>query len=728
MRVPLSWLREYVDFDWTPEELASRLTALGMEVQGIDRIGEDWTNVVVGELLDVQKHPNSDRLSLTSVRVSEDGQPPLSIVCGATNIAPGQHVPVALVGAVLPGGKQIGVSTIAGVPSQGMLCSAAEIGLGADADGILILDQSAKIGEKLESIVGDVVLDIDVKPNRGDALSLIGLAREVAALTGGSVRWPVIEVPESGDATADHLTVEVQDSKLCPRFVGRWVDGVKVGPSPLSVQLRLAAAGMRPVSNVVDASNYVMLELGKPIHTFDASVVSGGKIVVRRAHAGETLETLDHVQRSLTEETLIIADPDKAIGIAGVMGGAASEVSNATTAVVIESAIFDAISVRRTAHRFGLRSEASQRFEKGQESRLARLGADRTAQLVAQWAGGRVAVGVVDTNPVDEEPRPVVFRPARINRLLGTDISDAEMRTLLERIGIETKSSETDGATLVALVPPHRRDIVIEADVAEEVARLRGYESIPASLPDTLSPPYRPDPRRTVDTIRELLAGRGLSEAVNEELIAPADHVLLGIPAGDPQTVRVANPISVDRSELRRSLLPGLIRVVRENERQRRQNLALFEVGPVHSFAGGKPVQKEMLGLVLAGEWRMASWVGPAQMAEVADMKGVVEVLVDRLNAGRVEFAPTQALALVEHPGRTAAVVLAGATPVEIGHVGELDPRYVGGERPSRRARLIRAARRGRAQAPHRRAGPHSPAIEAARCRARPGGRREVDH
>jgi phenylalanyl-tRNA synthetase beta chain len=677
MRVPLSWLREYVDFDWTPEELAGRLTALGMEVQSIDRIGDDWTNIVVGELLAVEKHPNSDRLSLTSVRVGEDGQAPLSIVCGATNIAVGQRVPVAVAGATLPGGRDIGVSTIAGVASQGMLCSGAELGLSADADGILILDTSAEVGTKLEDLVGDVVLDVDVKPNRGDALSLIGLAREVAALTGGEVRWPVIELAETGDSTADHLAVDVAEAGLCPRFVGRWVDSIKVGPSPLAVQLRLSAAGMRPVSNVVDASNYVMLELGKPIHTFDASVVSAGKIVVRRAHQDETLETLDHVQRTLNEDTLVIADQDKAIGIAGVMGGAASEVTAATTTVIIESAIFDAVSVRRTAQRYGLRSEASQRFEKGQESRLARVGADRTAQLIARWAGGRVAVGVVDTNPVDEAPRPVAFRPARINRLLGTDISDDEMRDLLKRVGIATETEPDGDGSLVALVPPHRRDIVIEADVAEEVARLRGYETIPASLPDTMSPPYRPDPRRTVDTIRELLAGRGLSEVVNEELISPSDHVALGIPEGDPATVRVANPVSIDRSELRRSLLPGLIRVVRENERQRRQSMALFEVGPVHSFAGTQPVQQAMLGMVLAGEWRRTSWAGPGQMAEVADVKGVVEVLVDRLSAGHIKYTPTQALPLVEHPGRMAAVMLAGKAPVEIGRVGELDPRYL---------------------------------------------------
>ena len=675
MRVPLSWLREYVDFDWTAEELASRLTALGMEVQSIDRIGDDWADIVVGELLAVGPHPNSDRLSLTSVRVG-DGEP-LSIVCGATNIAIGQRVPVALPGATLPGGRQIGVSTIAGAQSQGMLCSGAELGLSADADGILILDGTAEVGTRLEALVGDVVLDIDVKPNRGDALSIVGLAREVAALTGGSVRWPAIEVPESGDATANHLSVEVAEPELCPRFVGRWVDQVKIGPSPLAVQLRLSAAGMRPVSNVVDASNFVMLELGKPIHTFDAAVVGDGRVVVRRAGPGETLETLDHVERALTADTLLIADAVKPLGIAGVMGGASSEVSDATTAVIVESAIFDPVSIRRTAQRYGLRSEASQRFEKGQESRLARLGADRTAQLIASWAGGRVAVGVIDTNPSDEAPRRVQFRPARVNRLLGTDIAAAEMRALLQAIGIATEPVASADGTFDAIVPPHRRDIVIDADVTEEIARLRGYETIAPSLPDTLSPPYRTDPRRAVDTIRELLAGRGLSEVVSEELIAPADHALLGIAAGDPATIRVANPVSLDRSELRRSLLPGLLRVVRENERQRRQNVAVFEVGPVHSFAGTQPVQREMLGLVLAGEWRMASWVGPAQGAEVADIKGVIESLVDRLHAGRVEYAATQPATLVEHTGRTAAVVLAGEDRLEIGRVGELDPRYL---------------------------------------------------
>ena len=269
------------------------------------------------------------------------------------------------------------------------------------------------------------MLDVDVKPNRGDALSLIGLAREVAAISGTRVRWPDIEVPESGDSTDEHLWVEVADKRLCPRFVGRYVDSLKVGPSPLKVQLRLSAAGQRPVSNAVDASNYVMLEMGKPIHVFDAAAVSGGTIVVRTAHDGEKIETLDHVERTLTADTLLIADSGGPLGIAGVMGGANSEVSPTTTAAVVESAIFDPVSIRRTAFRYGLRSEASLRFEKGQEFRLARLGADRTAQFLAKWAGARVAVGVVDTNPSEELPRRVAFRPARVDRLLGQEIEPA---------------------------------------------------------------------------------------------------------------------------------------------------------------------------------------------------------------------------------------------------------------------------------------------------------------
>jgi len=677
MRVPLSWLREYVDFDLPPERLAERLTTLGMEVQSIEQVGAGWSSVVVGELLEVGPHPNADRLQLTRVKVSESDAP-LSIVCGATNIAVGQRVPVALPGAVLPGGRQIGISTIQGAESQGMLCSGAELGLNADTEGILILSElPTTLGQPLVEVVGDVVLDIDVKPNRGDALSLIGLAREVAAITGARVRWPTIVVPETGDSTDDHVWVEVADKRLCPRFVARYVDGLKIGPSPVAVQLRLAAAGMRPISNAVDASNYVMLEMGKPIHVFDAASVSGGTIVVRPAREGEQLETLDHVMRTLDPGTLLIADAGGPIGIAGVMGGAATEVQLTTTAAIVESAIFDPVSIRRTAHRYGLRSEASLRFEKGQEWRLARLGADRTTQLLAEWAGGRAAVGAIDTRAVDEEPKRVSYRPARVSRLLGEQIGADEMRDALARVEVLTEPAEGEGA-LIAVVPGHRRDIEIEEDVIEEIIRVRGYESLTARLPDTPMPQYRADPRRLEDMLRDLLGGHGLTEVVTNGLIAPLDHARFGLAAQDGATIRVANPVTADHSELRRSLIPGLIGVLARNERQRSLDVQLFEVGAVHEWADGGPSEHDDLALLMAGNGRPQSWVETARQTGVEDVKGVIEALTLRLNLGPISYRPTATHRVFEHPGQTADVVLGvTAEPIIIGRVGELHPSYL---------------------------------------------------
>ena len=677
MRVPLSWLRDYVDFDLPPERLAERLTLLGLEVQGIEHIGADWNSVVVGELLEVVPHPRADRLNLTKVRVT-DSDEPRQIVCGAHNIEAGQRVPVALPGAVLPGDRRIGITTIQGTESQGMLCSGAELGLTTDAEGILILPPDTPLGAALADVAGDVVLDVDVKPNRGDLLSMIGLAREVAAITGGQVRWPDIKVPESGDATNDHLWVEISDRQLCPRFVGRYVDGVKVGPSPFRVQLRLSAAGMRPVSNVVDASNYVMLEMGKPVHTFDAGAVSGGQIVVRSAREGEKLETLDHVQRTLTPDTLIIADPRGPVGIAGVMGGAQSEVSDATTAVIVESAVFDAVSVRRTAFRYALRSEASLRFEKGQGSRLARVGADRTAQLLAEWAGGRVATGVVDTNPVDDEPQRVSFRPAHVDRLLGLDVNADQMRAALTRVGVETEPG-TGTDELVAVVPTYRRDIVMEADVAEEIARVIGYDTVPSRLPDTEMPPYRAEPSQFLDTLRDLLSGRGLNEVVTHALIGPDDHAAVGIAADDPATIRAENPLSVDHSQLRRTMLPGMLGVLVRNERQRREDVAIFEIGNLHEWHDAEPAQVTVLAILLAGNLRPASWAELAHAATFEDVKGIVEMLAARCNMDRVEYAPvTDVRQGVDHPGRTAAIVaFAGGERRTIGRVFEIDPRLL---------------------------------------------------
>jgi len=704
MRVPLSWLREFVEVDLEPEALAERLTLLGMEVRGIERRGTEWRNVVVGELLEVKPHPRADRLSLTRVRVgaaSAGAAETLEIVCGATNIAVGQRVPVALPGAVLPGDRRIERTEKMGVVSNGMLCSGDELRLTADGDGILILPTDTPIGSSLADLYGDVVLDIDVKPNRGDALSIVGIAREVAATTGQQVRWPAIEVEEGGEPVSAHLRVDVEDERLCPRFVGRWVSGVRVGPSPDWVQMRLLAAGQRPVSNVVDASNYVMLELGKPIHTFDAAAVTGGRIVVRRARAGEELVTLDHVTRTLTEDTLIIADADGPIGIAGVMGGEASEIGPGTTDVVVESAVFDPVSIRRTAFRYALRSEASLRFEKGQELRLARIGADRTAQLLTAWAGGQVAPGRVDSQPVEPEPSRVAFRPARVNRLLGTELDVREQVALLERVGIEATASSGPiavaivagphgttidapaGGALVATVPTWRRDIEIEADLAEEIARVRGYERVPATLPDTTLPAWRPDPLEVRDAIRDALVGAGLTEVVTHALVSAGDVERFrwsgtDQPAsgeapreGDP--IAVTNPLSSDHAFLRQSLVGSLAAIADANLRRGTDDVAIFEVGKGYGRFGDEPREWWRLGIALTGSFDRPAWNRPARASDVDDAKGLVELIGGLLGAAEVGYEPLSDEPLL-HPGRSARI-RAGDTIS--GVVGELHPRLL---------------------------------------------------
>ena len=707
MRVPLSWLRELVDVELEPEELAARLTMLGMEVKGIERRGSEWENVVVGELLSVEKHPRADRLSLTRVTIGAGS--PLEIVCGATNIAPGQRVPVALPGAVLPGGRRIERTEKMGAVSNGMLCSGDELGLTSDADGILILEAGTPLGASLADLYGDVVLDVDVKPNRGDALSIVGIAREVAAVTGGDVRLPAIEVAEGGAPVAERLSVTVADEHLCPRFVGRWIEGVEVRPSPDRIQMRLLAAGIRPISNVVDASNYVMVEWGKPIHTFDAAAVArdtAGRAAldVRVARAGERLATLDHVDRPLDPEALLIADSSGPLGIAGVMGGAASEVSDATRDVIVESAIFDPVSIRRTAFRYALRSEASLRFEKGQEFRLARLGADRATQLIAAWAGGTVARGAVDTSPQEHAPRRVAFRPARVDRLLGTEFGAAMQRDVLRRVGIETEEPSGDtevaiaagatpesmavaaGEAIVAVVPTWRRDIEVEADIAEEVARVHGYEEVPPRLPTTTMPGWRETPLGARDAIREALAGAGISEAVSYALVSPRlldafgwsfeDRPAAGEARRAGSPITVTNPLSLDHVILRQSLAGSLVEVIDGNARHGRADVAVFEIGKGYGRVGDEPREWWRLGLALSGSFEAAGWNRPRRDADLDDAKGAIELIARVLGAGDPEYR-SLADEPILHPGRSATVTaLAGDGSLAIGGVvGELHPR-----------------------------------------------------
>lgn len=689
MRVPLSWLREYVDVTLSPRELADELTMRGMEVSAIEQGGAGWTDVVVGRLVDVQRHPNADTLWLTRVEV-EDGAEPLEIVCGAQNLELGQLVPVARVGAVLPGDRRIERTKIRGVVSNGMLCSAIELGLGPDADGIHILGHGDElaIGTPLGEVLGETVLDVDVKPNRGDALSMVGLAREIAAFTGGELRMPAIDVNEAPEPAEAHVSVRIEDPELNPRFAARWFDGVANGPSPDWMQQRLLAAGMRPISAVVDVTNYVMHELGQPLHAYDADAVPDGQIVVRRARAGETLITLDHVERRLDERMLVIADRERPIGLAGIMGGASTEVGASTTRVILESAIFHGPTIRNTARRLGLRSEASMRHEKGIGPGLPRVAADRAAQLIAEITGARVGRGIVDNDPEPKPRREVQASVERMSRLLGIVLDADRVRALLLPLGFETAA---DGDRLTVTVPSHRLDVEGPADVAEEVARAHGYERIEGRLPRAALPPYRPDPSAPRQAARRVLAGLGLDEVVTHALIGPDDLRRAELDPAATHLVRVSNPLSEEHSILRPSLAPSGLGALAENARRRRPDAWLFEVGKVYWYNPGPATPRERvaetagtgryegweLGIVLAGSAAPPSPGMAARPADVADLKGIVDALHDAVGAPRPSYKAEdpERRHPHRHPGRTGVVCDAAGRPY--GSLGEVHPRVV---------------------------------------------------
>lgn len=690
MRVPLSWLRDYVDIDLAPRALADALTMRGMEVNAIETGGADWTDVVVGRVLQVERHPNADTLWLTRVDVGSAGGE-LEIVCGAQNLEVGQLVPAALVGAVLPGNRRIERSKIRGVVSNGMLCSAIELGLGSDADGIHILGTGDElpIGQPLAEVVGEIVLDVDVKPNRGDALSMVGLAREIAAFTGAELRTPEPSwTEEADDAVASHVSVTIEATELCPRFTALFFDGVRNGPSPDWMQRRLIAAGMRPISAVVDVTNYVMHELGQPQHAYDADGIPGGAIVVRRGREGETLETIDHVTRQLDDRMLVIADRERPIGLAGIMGGASTEVSERTERVILESAVFHGPAIRNTARRLGLRSEASMRHEKGIGPELPRLAAYRAAQLLAEITGARIASGIVDNDPGPHQRRSIRIDLAKMRRLLGIPVDADRARALLTPLGFEVAG---DGQAMEVTVPSHRLDVAVAADVAEEVARAHGYEHVEGRLPEAALPPYRPDPSGPRHAIRRVLAGIGLDEMVTHALIGPDDLSRAGLDPETPHFVRLFNPLSEEHSILRPSMAPSLLSGLAENARRRRPDAWLFDLGKIYWHGGTAPTERERraetagtgryesweLGIALSGAPVPATPGEPARSADVATLKGIVDALHDALGAPRPAYRAEEVADRHphRHPGRTGLICDASGRPY--GSLGEVHPDIV---------------------------------------------------
>ncbi|MBC7222845.1 MAG: phenylalanine--tRNA ligase subunit beta [Anaerolineae bacterium] len=704
MRVPLSWLAEYVDLTLDVEELAERLTLAGLEVAGIERVGADWDRdkIFVGEVVAVRPHPNADRLTLVTVRYGEGLEK--EVVTGAPNLKVGDHgqkVAFAIAGARLIDGHAddgrvltLKPTKIRGVLSDGMVCSEKELGLGPDHSGILILPDDAPVGRPLADYLGDTVLDLDLTPNLARCLSMIGVAREVAALTGQRVRLPSTDWVAEGEAIAGQVEVEIDDPDLCNRYVAALIKGVQHGPSPYRIQRRLILAGMRPISVIVDITNYVMLEWGQPLHAFDyrrlrnrqgQTVDEAGPdgeppvIIVRRARPGERIVTLDGVARELTEEMLVIADGVGPVAIAGVMGGLDTEVTEATTDILLESANFDFISNRRTAQALRLPSEASYRFGRGVPASLSLPAARRAAEMMRQLAGGTIAQGVVDNYPVPQKQVTVHITPAEVRRILGVDLATDDIVGVLEglefRCQVEGDPS-SDQAVIHAQVPDHRLDVHIPADLIEEVARIYGYDRLPETLmADSLPPQRRNLALEGEELVRDILAGAGLQEVITYSLTNLASVARLNPdgPAPDPEGyIRLANPLTAEREFLRQTLMNGLLETAWANLRHE-ERVALFEVGSVYLPKEGEllPEEPRRVGIVLAGPREPLHWQRKdVQPLDYFDLKGVVEALLGRLGVQDVDFVPTEHPTF--EPGRVALLRHGDAT---LGVLGEVHPR-----------------------------------------------------
>ncbi|HEY4392413.1 MAG TPA: phenylalanine--tRNA ligase subunit beta [Polyangia bacterium] len=678
MKISFNWLRELCDLKpgVTADSVAEKLSLCGLEVEAIERRGRDLTGVVVAEVRGKRPHPGADTLSIVRLVAGAHAEEQ-EVVCGAPNVpAPGGKVAWAQPGATLPGGRKLERREIRGVMSPGMICSETELGIGEEGDGILILSPETPVGAELARQVGllDEVLEVNVTPNRPDALSHAGIAREVAALFETTWRLPAPdEVALIALPHGRGVEVEIRDPSACPRYKARIVTGLKVAPSPLALRVRLAACGVRAISNLVDVTNYVMLETGHPLHAFDLDRLRGGMVQARRANRGEKMKTLDGIERALQEGDVVIADGQGAIALGGVMGGVESEVSSSTTAVLLEAATFDPRAIRRTAKRLALHSEASHRFERGVDAEGIPHASRRAAAMLARLGGGAVAGEGIDRYPQQVHPRRVTLSLAGLTRLAGFEIPLAQAAEKLRAIGI---ASAPDGADqLAATVPTFRPDITIEEDLVEEVMRLVGYDRAPARLPRGSGAPA-PSPEALADRAREALAALGLTEIVSWGFVPRPWLAALGGPLADG--IALKNPISADYEVMRTSLLPGLVDAARRNLARSLPDVALFEVGPVVRRAADPkeaPVESPMAAAILVG--RRPGWLKPDDPIDFYDLKQMARELLRTLGVEGARFAPAPAVpaSALFHPGVSAELRTGGDAGHGIGRAGEIHPR-----------------------------------------------------
>ncbi len=691
MKVTLNWLKQYVDFNWSPEELTERLTMLGLEVEGVQKLDGEFNGIVVAQVITRDKHPNADKLSVCRVN---DGTGERQIVCGAQNFQAGDKVPLILPGAALPmkpGDKEpftIKVGKIRSVESHGMMCSPTELGLPDQVDGLLILRADAKVGQPFAEYLGlagsDVIYDLEVTPNRPDLNSVIGIAREIAAVTGNPLKVPELTVANgpvaavgatAGTGVDSFVAVRVDEPDLCPRYTARVVTGVKVGPSPDWLRTALEKVGIRSINNVVDVSNYVMLEIGQPLHTFDYHLIGkggGGKptIVVRRATEGEKFKTLDGQERTLTAETLLIADEQHGIALAGVMGGLNTEINDSTKDVLIESAYFKPTNIRRTSKTLGLRSESSYRFERGCDIGIADWASRRCAQLILETAGGQLVASAIDACAVEIKSKEVTLRHQKANELIGVSVSTEDQIRHLESLGLQrTPEGEADQQTTFS-IPTWRVDLKGEIDLIEEVARLYGVDKIPSTAPRGAigTNPFDVVYDQIAEA-RRLLSGMGLSEATGQTLIADAAAKL----AAAPETlVLLANPLSSDMNALRPSLLPGLLDSLRHNVSRKNYDAALFEVGRVFVNVNGQTKEERRVAIALTGQRAASFWNGEEREAkfDIYDLKGLLEEFIEQFGLRGVGFTKrTESTSLLLE---SATIALGGK--LVFGEFGQLLP------------------------------------------------------
>lgn len=668
MFVPLKWIKDYVNIeDINIEVLCDALVMSGSKVEAVKYLGEGIENVVVGKILEVCKHPDADKLFVTKVDV---GTETIQIVTGANNIREGQYVPIVLVGGLLPGGNRIEKGKLRGIESDGMMCSAKELNIPDKVipvdqkDGIFILDQEYPLGKDIKDVMGlnEHVIEFEITPNRPDCLSILGMAREVAATFNKTLKYPEIVIKQEVDDIHSIASVDVRNKELCVRYVARAVKDVKIGPSPLWLQTRLMAAGMRPINNMVDVTNYVMLEVGQPMHAFDLDMVEKRLIIVNTAKEDEMFTTLDGVTRKLDNKMLMICDGNKPVGIAGVMGGENSEIVEKSTTILLESANFYSDNIRKTSKKLGLRTEASSRYEKGIDPNICLYAVNRACQLIEELEIGKVVKGTIDIYPKTGEKRVVEVRPDRVNALLGTDIELEEILNILRRLEIEV---ECRNDIIEARVPTFRLDLLEEIDFVEEVARIYGFDNLPITLPKGNTQGLRTNGQIIEDYAKNILTNVGLNEILTYSFVSPKGLNKIGVSEESimRRAIRLINPLGEETSTMRTTMMPNMLEVLARNYNRNVENVKAFEIGrifiPYEIPVVRLPIERHTLSLGMYGD-----------KVDFYVLKGVIETLLRKMGIKDFEFLSEKNHSTF-HPGRCASVINGNHL---LGVFGEVNP------------------------------------------------------